>query len=178
MTKQIDIIEIETENINISTPIQTFIQIISTIELLDLVLTCFSLLDLFLSQSLHNIFLANINCKSVVDHIYAVLLLNTLERLVVEGVLDYVIRKKEKLCITRKDQLLLYIWKQRDIGKSCVIYILKMSFTLLDKKNELILLALTGYIIKAIRRNMMYTVLSISTCKAKSLCIYVSRIVT
>lgn len=44
-----------------------------------------------------------------------------------------------------------------------------MNFTLLNKKNEFMILALTRYTAKSIRRNIIYIALSINTCKTKSL---------
>lgn len=78
MTKQIDIVETKIDDTNISIPVQAFIQSMSAIEALKLDLISFSLPDLTSSQFLYNIFLANANCKAVVDHINIVLSLNTL----------------------------------------------------------------------------------------------------
>lgn len=55
-----------------------------------------------------------------------------------EGILDHVIRNKDKLC---KDQLLIYVKEKREVRKSHVIYALEMGFILVNKKNELIISA-------------------------------------
>lgn len=43
------------------------------------------------SQLLDNIIAINANCKAITNHMYGILLLNTLQRLVMEGIFDYVI---------------------------------------------------------------------------------------
>lgn len=91
LTKQIDIVKMETDGTDISTLFQASIQSMSAIEALEPVLISSSLLDPTSSQLLHNISPANADCKAVANYINAVLRLNTLQRLVVEGVLDHVI---------------------------------------------------------------------------------------
>lgn len=59
-----------------------------------------------------------------------------------------------------------------------MIYALEMGFTLLDKRNELMLLAPTGYAAEGIRRSTVHTTLSISTRKVKRSYTNVSRIWT
>lgn len=68
--------------------------------------------------------------------------------------------------------------KDEKLGKNHVIYILKIWFILLNKKNELIILASTRYAIKGIGKNIVHTALSISTYKAKSLYTNISKIWT
>lgn len=51
-----------------------------------------------------------------------------------------------------------------------------MRFTLLDKKNELVVLILIKYMTENIRESIIYIVLSINTCKTNSLSIYISKI--
>lgn len=176
LTKQIDIVGTRSDDVNVSTPVQAFIQTMSAIGALKPVLTSSNLPNPSLSQLLHNNFLANTDCKSIADHIHVVLLLNTLQRLVVEGVLDHVIQNKSRLCVIREDQLLLYVQGKRGVGKSRVIYELEMGFTLMDRRHELMIFASTGCAAKDIGGSTMYKALSISTCKAKSLCTNVSGI--
>lgn len=57
-----------------------------------------------------------------------------------------------------------------------MIHTLEMSFTLLNKKNELMISMLIEYITKGIEKSILYIALSISTCKAKSLCTNISKI--
>lgn len=63
-----------------------------------------------------------------------------------------------------------------EVGKSCVIHMLETGFTLLNRRNGLMILALIGYAAEGIGRSMVHTALSISTRKAKSLCTNVSGI--
>lgn len=59
-----------------------------------------------------------------------------------------------------------------------MIHALEIRFTLLDKKNELMLLALTGYAAEGIRENIVHIALNMSICNLKSLSINVSGILT
>lgn len=52
------------------------------------------------------------------------------------------IRNKDRLCITREAQVLVYIKVEGAVGKSCVINVWEMCFILLNKKNEFMILAL------------------------------------
>lgn len=91
-----------------------------------------------------------------------------------EGDFNHEIGNKDKLCIIKEDQLLLYIRGQRRIRKNCVIYALKMEFTLLDKRNELMLSAPTRCAAEGIGRNTVHTALNISIYNVKSLSTNVS----
>lgn len=93
-------------------------------------------------------------------------------------IFSYVIQNKDRLCVIREDQLLLYVREEKRIGKSCVIYALKTGFTLLNKKNEFMISAPTRYAAEDIRRTTIYIALNINICKAKSLYINVSGIWT
>ncbi len=176
LIRQIDIVEIETDIANINTSLQASVQSMSIIEALEPILTNFILPDSSPSQLLYNIIAANADCKAIMDHIHAVLLLNTLHRQVVEKIFDYIIRNKGRLCVTREDQLLLYMRGEGRVGKSRVIYALEMSFTLLNRRNKLMISLPTGCLAEGIGGSTMYTALSISTRKAKSLCTNVSGI--
>lgn len=90
-------------------------------------------------QLLYNISSTNVNCKSVADYINAILLLNTLQYLVLEEVYNYVIKNKRKLYITKKDQLLLYVRRKKGIKKIHIIHALEIEFSLLNRRNELML---------------------------------------
>ncbi len=95
-----------------------------------------------------------------------------------KGIFDHVIRNKDRLCITRKDQVLLYVRGEEGVRKSHVIHVLEIGSTLLNRRNELMISVPTGCVTKSIGGSMMYTALSISTCRAKSSYIIVSGIWT
>lgn len=59
-----------------------------------------------------------------------------------------------------------------------MIYVLEMGFTLLGKRNKLMLSASTGCVAKSIGRSKVYTALSINTYKSKSLYTNMSKILT
>lgn len=81
-----------------------------------------------------------------------------------------------RLCITRGDQLLLYIKRGKGVKKCRVIYALEITFILLDKNNEPMLSASTGCAVEGIGGNTVLTAFSISTCNIKSLSTNMSRI--
>ena len=95
-----------------------------------------------------------------------------------EGVFDNVIQKKGRFCITREDQLLLYVKREGRAGKSYVICVLEKRFTLLNNRNKLMISILAGYITEVIGRSKVDTALSMSTYKARTLCINMSKIWT
>lgn len=66
--------------------------------------------------------------------------------------------------------------REKTVRKSYIIHVLEMSFTLLNRKIELIILALIGFIAEDIERSIIYIALSINTCKAKSLYTNISRL--
>ena len=74
-----------------------------TIKAFESILTNSTVPDSLPLQPLDNIVAANANCKTITDYIHAVLLLNTLQYLVVEGIFDHVIQNKDRLCVTRED---------------------------------------------------------------------------
>lgn len=83
-------------------------------------------------------------------------------------ILDYIIRNKSRLCVTKENQLLLYIEEERGVRKSCVIYVLEMDFILLDRKNQLMLSAPTRCAAEDKIGSTVHITLSISTYKVKS----------
>lgn len=93
----------------------------SNIETLEPIMTNSTLLNFLLSQLLDDIIIGNANCKAITNYNYTVLPLNTLQHLVVEEIFDHVIQNKDKLCITRKDQLLLYVKGEGRVRKNCEI---------------------------------------------------------
>ncbi len=95
-----------------------------------------------------------------------------------ERIFDHVIQNKGRLYITREDQLLLYVRGEERVEKSCMIYALEMSFTLLNRRNELMISVPTRYVAKSIGRSMVHIALRISTYKAQSLYTNVSGIWT
>ncbi len=85
-----------------------------------------------------------------------------------EGIFNHVIQNKVKLCVIREDQLLLYISGEERVGKICVIFALEMGFTLLNRRNELMISVLIKCRAEDIGKSTVHTALNISTCKGKS----------
>lgn len=59
----------------------------------------------------------NFNYKTICNHIYNTLTLNTLPRLVVGKIIDYIIRNKRKMHLDINEQLLLYLRKEGRLEK-------------------------------------------------------------
>lgn len=59
--------------------------------------------------------------KLVCDHIYNILSLNKLQRLIVKRILYYIIKNKYKMQVTIENYLLLYIKDKDNINKTWVI---------------------------------------------------------
>ncbi len=76
------------------------------------------------------------DCKTVCDHIHDLLPLDNLQRLVVEEIMDYIIKNKGKMRLDTGKQLLLYVRGEGGVGKSWVIKALEMGFALLDRRKE------------------------------------------
>lgn len=64
------------------------------------------------------------------------------------------------------------------VGKSGVIHILEIAFTLLNKKKKLMILVPIRCAAENIKNCMMHITLSINTCRVKSLCTNISGIWT
>lgn len=101
--------------------------------------------------------------KLVCKYIYNILSLNKLQCLIVEGILDHVIENEGKMQVVVKDQLLLYIRGENNIGKSQIIQALKMRFTFLNKQKELVISISTSCIANSIRGNIIHIALEINT---------------
>lgn len=93
-----------------------------------------------------------------------------------EGIFDHIIRNKDRLCVTRENQLLLYVKGEGGVRKSRIIYTLKMGFNFLNKRNELMILALTKCATEGMGGSTMHITLSISIHKVKTLCTNISKI--
>lgn len=76
LIRQIGIVKMETDVINMKTLIPTFVKSMSTIETLEPILTYSTMSKLLLSQLLNYIIPANADNIAIADHIHAVLLLN------------------------------------------------------------------------------------------------------
>ena len=113
------------------------------------------------SRSL-SINLANANAHTITDQIYIDLPLNNLQRLVVEEVLDHAIAGKEQLCTCKEDQLFLYVKGEGGVGKSQVIKALQLGYSMLDRSQELAIIAPTGAAANNIGGSTIHTALSIN----------------
>lgn len=142
----------ETNIANINTLFQIPIQSKSTIGAFKSISISSILSNFSPLQSLHNTFLANANCKAIANYNYIFLSLNTLQYLGIKGLFDHVTQNKSRLCVTKEDQLLLYVRRKRGVGKYCIIYALEFDFILLNRKNEFIISALIGYAVNGIVR--------------------------
>lgn len=77
-------------------------------------------------------------------------MLNSLQRPVLEVVFDYIIQNKDRFYVIKKNQLLVYIRREREIRKSYVIYMLEIGFTLPNRRDKLMILLPKIYVTEGI----------------------------
>ena len=104
----------------------------------------------------------NNDCKTIVNHIYTRLLLNQLQRFVVEKILNYIIKFTTNPCEKRNNQLLLYVKKQNNVEKNRTIKILQIKFACFKKQHELIVIALIECAVDAIKIDTVHIALNIN----------------
>lgn len=106
----------------------------------------------------------NSDCRAVADRIHAILPLNYLQRLIVEQVLDHVIKSKGKPpCTNSSDQMLLYVRGEGGTGKTRVVKAIELGFSLLDRREELIITAPTEAAASNIGGSTVHAAMSIET---------------
>ena len=108
------------------------------------------------------------NCKVVCNHINAILPLNYLQCLIVEGILDFVITKKGQVQVAIEDQLLLYIRDKSGVRKSRDVQALELGFIFLGRQAELVIFVPMGCAADGIGGNTIHTTLKINTRAEKS----------
>lgn len=99
--------------------------------------------------------------RAICDHTHLLLLLNQLQRLIVEGILDHTIKFKRKMFLDSGEQLLIYIKGEGRVGKSRVVKVIKIGFILLSRRKELVISAPTSFVVNDIGRSIVYTALGI-----------------
>ena len=80
----------------------------------------------------------------------------------VKKVLDHAIAGKGQPCIRRKDQLFLYIKGKDKVCKSWVIKALQLGYLMLERSQELAIIAPTRAAANNISGSTIYTALSIN----------------
>ena len=110
----------------------------------------------------------NADCKTVCDHIYDRLPLNNLQRLVVEEIINHIIKNKSRMHLDIEKQLLLYMQEKGGVGKSRVVKALEMGFAFLDRRKKLVISAPTRCAAEGIRGSTMYTALEVNTCRGRN----------
>ncbi len=93
--------------------------------------------------------------------------LNHLQRVVLEEVLNHVIRNKGNQCHLRSDQLLLYVRREGGVGKSKIVKAIHLGFSVLKRRKELLIAAPTGAAAANIGGTTIHGVLSIDDCIQK-----------
>ncbi len=115
-----------------------------------------------------DILLPNSDSRALCDHIYLLLPLNQLQRLIVEGILDHAIKFKEKMFLDSGKQLLIYIRGERGVGKSRVMKVIEMGFILLSRRNELVISAPTGSAANSIGGSIVHIALGVNNRAGKN----------
>ncbi len=106
--------------------------------------------------------------KTVCDQIHLLLQLNQLQRLIVEGILDHVIKNKGRMYLDSDQQLLIYVRGEGAVGKSRVVKAIEMGFTLLGRRKELVISAPTGSAANVIGRSTVHTALGVNNRAGKN----------
>lgn len=76
------------------------------------------------------------NFKTICNYIHLSLLLNQLQYLIIKEILDHAIRNKGKMYLDSNQQLLIYVRSKSGVGKSKIVKVIEMGFTLLSKRNK------------------------------------------
>lgn len=92
------------------------------------------------------------------------LLLNHLQRIVVEEALNHAIINKRRQCQDKCDQLLLYVRGEGGVGKSRVVKAIHLGFSFLKRRSELLIAAPTGAATANIGGATIYGALNIDDC--------------
>ena len=117
----------------------------------------------FITSHPLDILLFNNYFKTVYDCTYLSLPLNQLQHLIVEAILNHAIKNKEKIYFESNQQLLIYVKGEVRVGKSRVMKNIKMSFTLLSKRNELVIFAPIGSAANEISGNIIHISIRVNT---------------
>lgn len=114
----------------------------------------FYLLDILLFDS---------NFKIVCDYIYLSVSLNQLQHLIVKEILDHAIRNKEKIYYESNQQLLIYIRDKDRVEKSKIVKAIEIGIVLLERRNELVISALTSSTVNGIDGSTVYIAIEVNT---------------
>lgn len=80
----------------------------------------------------------------------------------VEDIMDYAIKNKGKIYLDLDQQLLIYIRGEEGVRKSRVVKAIEKGFTLLSRRNELIISAPTGSAANSIGGSTIHTALGVN----------------
>lgn len=123
--------------------------------------------DFITSQTL-DVIPSNSSFKAVCDQIQVLLLLNKLQRSIVESILDFIIKNKGTIYFDIDQQLLIYIKSRGGVRKSRVIKAIKIDFTLLGKRKKLVISALISSLANGIDGSIVYTALRVNNWVKKN----------
>lgn len=109
----------------------------------------------------------NNNNKMMTNHIHNVLFLKSMQKSIVENIMNYIIRLNENFCTNKNEQVLLYICEKHSVGKK-IVNILKLEFDLLAKQKKFIIVIFIEYAAKNFENNIMHTTLNIDIHNQKT----------
>lgn len=115
-----------------------------------------------------NVISPDSNFKAICNQIYLLLLLNQLQQLIIGDILDYIIKNKKRMYLDSNQQLLIYVRDEGRVGKSRIVKVIKIGFTLLGKRKELVISALTRFIANGISRSTIHTALRVNNQMEKN----------
>lgn len=96
------------------------------------------------------------NFETICDLIHQLLLLKKSWRLVIGGILDHVIKNKDKMFLDLDKQLLLYIRDESGMGKNGVLNVIQIGFILLGRGYELVISVPTSSAVNGISGSMIH----------------------
>lgn len=76
--------------------------------------------------------------------------------------MDHAIKNKGKIYLNSDQELLIYIYVEGKVGKNKVVKAIEIGFTVFDKKNELVIFALTSSTANGISENIIHTTLEVN----------------
>lgn len=112
--------------------------------------------------------MSNADCKTVCDNIHNCLPLNNLKQIVVEKIINHIIKNKGRMRFDTDKQLLLYVQGKRCIRKSWVVKALELGFAFLDRCKELVISTPTGYAAEGIGGNTVHIALGVNSCRGRN----------
>lgn len=83
--------------------------------------------------------------------------------MIVKEILDHAIRNKEKIYYESNQQLLIYIRDKDRVKKSKIVKAIEIGIVLLERRNELVISALTSSTVNGIDGSTVHIAIEVNT---------------